>query len=210
MSVLRVLLLGAGICLLWLFWQSSPEPRKVTTSAAGVSQPMMTPVSAPSPQPPPPPPPPPPSTKHRADVGATSTTVPVPVPADFVRLDGDELILALDAMDQLNDAGRIDFFARQLRAEPRSDVSLQAEQQLTELLQNKAQIFRQSALSRIDCGEFFCLVVAPVPQQDALFNEFQQHSKTLSFGSGGFYNFESNGELYNGLVLSLKENTSLQ
>ena len=201
MSVLRVLLLSAGICLLWLFWQSSPEPRKDTTSAAEVSQPMMTPVSAPSPQPPP-------STKHRADVGATRTTVPVP--ADFVRLDGDELILALDAMDQLNDAGRIDFFARQLRAEPRSDVSLQAEQQLTELLQNKVQIFRQSALSRIDCGEFFCLVVAPVPQQDALFNEFQRHSKTLSFGSGGFYNFESNGELYNGLVLSLKENTSLQ
>lgn len=203
MSVLRVLLLGAGICLLWLFWQSSPEPRKDTTSATEMSQPTMTPVSAPSPQPPP-------STKHRTDVGATSTTVPVPVPADFVRLDGDELILALSAMDQLNDAGRIDFFARQLRAEPRSDVSLQAEQQLTELLQNKVQIFRQSALSRIDCGEFFCLVVAPVPQQDALFNEFQQHSKTLSFGSGGFYNFESNGELYNGLVLSLKENTSLQ
>ncbi|MFC0049371.1 hypothetical protein [Rheinheimera tilapiae] len=203
MSVLRVLLLGAGICLLWLFWQSSPEPRKDTTSATEMSQPMMTPVSAPSPQPPP-------STKHRADVGATSTTVPVPVPADFVRLDGDELILALDAMGQLNDAGRIDFFARQLRAEPRSDLSLQAEQQLTELLQNKVQIFRQSALSRIDCGEFFCLVVAPVPQQDALFNEFQRHSKTLSFGSGGFYNFESNGELYNGLVLSLKENTSLQ
>lgn len=203
MSVLRVLLLGAGICLLWLFWQSSPEPRKDTTSATEMSQPMMTPVSAPSPQPPQ-------STKHRADVGATSTTVPVPVPADFVRLDGDELILALDAMDQLNDAGRIDFFARQLRAEPRSDLSLQAEQQLTELLQNKVQIFRQSALSRIDCGEFFCLVVAPVPQQDALFNEFQRHSKTLSFGSGGFYNFESNGELYNGLVLSLKENTSLQ
>lgn len=202
MSVLRVLLLGAGICLLWLFWQSSPEPRKNTSSATEVSQPTMTPVSAPSPQLPPPP------TKHRADVGATSRTVPVP--ADFVRLDGDELILALDAMDQLNDAGRIDFFARQLRAEPRSDVSLQAEQQLTELLQNKVQIFRQSALSRIDCGEFFCLVVAPVPQQDALFNEFQQHSKTLSFGSGGFYNFESNGELYNGLVLSLKENTSLQ
>lgn len=207
MSVLRVLLLGTGICLLWLFWQSSPEPRKDTTNAAEVSQPMMTPVSAPSPQLPPLP-----STKHRADIGATSTTVPVPVPvpADFVRLDGDELILALDAMDQLNDAGRIDFFARQLRAEPRSDVSLQAEQQLTELLQNKVQIFRQSALSRIDCGEFFCLVVAPVPQQDALFNEFQRHSKTLSFGSGGFYNFESNGELYNSLVLSLKENTSLQ
>ncbi len=203
MSVLRVLLLGTGICLLWLFWQSSPEPRKDTTSATEMSQPTMTPVSAPSPQLPPP-------TKHRADVGATSRTVPVPVPADFVRLDGDELILALDAMDQLNDAGRIDFFARQLRAEPRSDVSLQAEQHLTELLQNKVQIFRQSALSRIDCGEFFCLVVAPVPQQDALFNEFQQHSKTLSFGSGGFYNFESNGELYNGLVLSLKENTSLQ
>jgi hypothetical protein len=208
MSVLRVLLLGAGICLLWLFWQSSPEPRKDTTSATEMSQPMMTPVSTPPPSPSPPPPPPPPSTKHRADVGATSTTVPVP--ADFVRLDGDELILALDAMDQLNDAGRIDFFARQLRAEPRSDVSLQAEQQLTELLQNKVQIFRQSALSRIDCGEFFCLVVAPVPQQDALFNEFQRHSKTLSFGSGGFYNFESNGELYNSLVLSLKENTSLQ
>lgn len=204
MSVLRVLLLGAGICLLWLFWQSSPEPNKDTTSATEMSQPTMTPVSAPSPKLPPPPP----STKHRADVGATSATVPVP--ADFVRLDGDELILALSAMDQLNDAGRIDFFARQLRAEPRSDVSLQAEQQLTELLQNKVQIFRQSALSRIDCGEFFCLVVAPVPQQDALFNEFQQHSKTLSFGSGGFYNFESNGELYNGLVLSLKENTSLQ
>ncbi len=204
MSVLRVLLLGAGICLLWLFWQSSPEPRKDTTSAADVSQPTMTPVSAPSPQLPPPPP----STKDRADAGATSTTVPAP--ADFVRLDGDELVLSLDAMDQLKDAGRIDFFARQLRAEPRSDVSLQAEQQLTELLQNKVQIFRQSALSRIDCGEFFCLVVAPVPQQDALFNEFQRHSKTLSFGSGGFYNFESNGELYNGLVLSLKENTSLQ
>ena len=203
MSVLRVLLSGAGICLLWLFWQSSPEPRNDTFSAAEVSQPIMTPVSAPSPQLPPPA-----STKDRADVDATSTTVPVP--ADFIRLDGDELILTTDAMDQLNDAGRIDFFARQLRAEPRSDASLQAEQQLTELLQNKVQIFRQSALSRIDCGEFFCLVVAPVPQQDALFNEFQQHSKTLSFGSGGFYNFESNGELYNGLVLSLKENTSLQ
>ena len=202
MSVLRVLLLGAGICLLWLFWQSSPEPRKDTTSAAEVSQPTMTPVSAPSPQLPPA------STKDRADVDATSTTVPVP--ADFIRLDGDELILTTDAMDQLNDAGRIDFFARQLRAEPRSDASLQAEQQLTELLQNKVQIFRQSALSRIDCGEFFCLVVAPVQQRDALFNEFQQHSKTLRFGSGGFYNFESNGELYNSLVLSLKENTSLQ
>ncbi len=203
MSVLRVLLLGAGICLLWLFWQSSPEPRNDTSSAAEVSQPIMTPVSAPSPQLPPPA-----STKDRADVDATSTTVPVP--ADFIRLDGDELILTTDAMDQLNDAGRIDFFARQLRAEPRSDASLQAEQQLTELLQNKVQIFRQSALSRIDCGEFFCLVVAPVQQRDALFNEFQQHSKTLRFGSGGFYNFESNGELYNSLVLSLKENTSLQ
>jgi hypothetical protein len=204
MSVLRVLLLGAGICLLWLFWQSSPEPRKDTTSAADVFQPTMTPVSAPSPQLPPPPP----STKDRADAGATSTTVPAP--ADFVRLDGDELVLSLDAMDQLNDAGRIDFFARQLRAESRSDASLQAEQQLTELLQNKVQIFRRSALSRIDCGEHFCLVIAPVQQQNALFNEFQQHSKTLSFGSGGFYNFESNGELYNSLVLSLKENTSLQ
>lgn len=204
MSVLRVLLLGAGICLLWLFWQSSPEPRKDTTSAADVSQPTMTPVSAPSPQLPPPPP----STKDRADAGATSTTVPAP--ADFVRLDGDELVLSLDGMDQLNDASRIDFFARQLRAESRSDASLQAEQQLTELLQNKVQIFRRSALSRIDCGEHFCLVIAPVQQQDALFNEFQQHSKTLSFGSGGFYNFESNGELYNSLVLSLKENTSLQ
>jgi hypothetical protein len=204
MFVLRVLLLGAGICLLWLFWQSSPEPRKDTISAADVSQPTITPVSAPSPQLPPPPP----STKDRADAGATSTTVPAP--ADFVRLDGDELVLSLDAMDQLNDAGRIDFFARQLRAESRSDASLQAEQQLTELLQNKVQIFRRSALSRIDCGEHFCLVIAPVQQQDALFNEFQQHSKTLSFGSGGFYNFESNGELYNSLVLSLKENTSLQ
>lgn len=204
MFVLRVLLLGAGICLLWLFWQSSPEPRKDTISAADVSQPTMTPVSAPSPQLPPPPP----STKDRADAGATSTTVPAP--ADFVRLDGDELVLSLDAMDQLNDAGRIDFFARQLRAESRSDASLQAEQQLTELLQNKVQTFRRSALSRIDCGEHFCLVIAPVQQQDALFNEFQQHSKTLSFGSGGFYNFESNGELYNSLVLSLKENTSLQ
>ena len=139
MSVLRVLLLGAGICLFWLFWLCSPEPRKDTTSATEVSQPTMTPVSTPSPQLPLPPP----STKDRADVDATSTTVPVPVPADFVRLDGDELILALDAMGQLNDAGRIDFFARQLRAEPRSDVSLQAEQQLTELLQNKVQIFRQ-------------------------------------------------------------------
>jgi hypothetical protein len=204
MFVLRVLLLGAGICLLWLFWQSSPEPRKDTISAADVSQPTITPVSAPSPQLPPPPP----STKDRADAGATSTTVPAP--ADFVRLDGDELVLSLDAMDQLNDAGRIDFFARQLRAESRSDASLQAEQQLTELLQNKVQTFRRSALSRIDCGEHFCLVIAPVQQQDALFNEFQQHSKTLSFGSGGFYNFESNGELYNSLVLSLKENTSLQ
>lgn len=145
-----------------------------------------------------------------ADQAKASETNELPTPADFARLDGEELVLTLDAMDQLNDAGRIDFFARQLRAEPRSDASLQAEQQLTELLQNKVQIFRRSALSRIDCGEHFCLVVAPVPQQDALFNEFQQHSKTLSFGSGGFYNFKSNGELYNGLVLSLKENTSLQ
>jgi len=32
----------------------------------------------------------------------------------------------------------------------------------------------------------------------------------LKFGAGGFYHFESNGELYNSLILSLKENTTLQ
>jgi hypothetical protein len=203
MSVLRFLLLAAALCLFWLVWPFSAGSGKAQSSFGAAPQPTPALVSGP-----PAPVLPPPVAKIHAAVPATAEVVPAPV--DFVRLDGDELVLSLDAMDQLNDAGRIDFFARQLRAEPRSDVSLQAEQQLTELLQNKVQIFRQSALSRIDCGEFFCLVVAPVPQQDALFNEFQQHSKTLSFGSGGFYNFESNGELYNGLVLSLKENTSLQ
>ena len=203
MSVLRVLLLAAALCLFWLVWPFSAGSGKAQSSFGAAPQPTPALVSGP-----PAPVLPPPVAKIHAAVPATAEVVPAPV--DFVRLDGDELVLSLDAMDQLNDAGRIDFFARQLRAEPRSDASLQAEQQLTELLQNKVQIFRRSALSRIDCGEFFCLVVAPVPQQDALFNEFQQHSKTLSFGSGGFYNFESNGELYNGLVLSLKENTSLQ
>ncbi len=119
-------------------------------------------------------------------------------------------MLKLNGMKQLNDAGRIDSFAKALRAEPRSDASLTAERQLTELLQTKIQTFRQSALSRIDCGEYFCLVVAPVQQPDQLFNEFLQHSKTLSFGSGSFYNFHSNGELYNSLILSLKANTSIQ
>ncbi|TXH95961.1 MAG: hypothetical protein E6Q75_09025 [Rheinheimera sp.] len=138
------------------------------------------------------------------------STKTVPQPADFVQFDGEELVLKLNGMKQLNDAGRIDSFAKALRAEARSDASLAAERQLTELLQTKVQTFRQSALSRIDCGEYFCLVVAPVQQQDELFNEFLQHSKPLHFGSGSFYNFQSNGELYNSLILSLKANTSIQ
>lgn len=136
--------------------------------------------------------------------------ITVPQPADFVQFDGGELVLKLNGMKQLNDAGRIDSFAKALRAEPRSDASLAAERQLTELLQTKVQTFRQSALSRIDCGEYFCLVVAPVQQPDQLFNEFLQHSKPLRFGSGSFYNFQSNGELYNSLVLSLSANTVIQ
>lgn len=139
-----------------------------------------------------------------------NTSTAVPQPADFVQFDGEELVLKLNGMKRLNDAGRIDSFAKALQAEPRSDASLAAERQLTELLQTKIQTFRQSALSRIDCGEYFCLVVAPVQQPDQLFNEFLQHSKTLSFGSGSFYNFHSNGELYNSLILSLRANTSIQ
>lgn len=138
------------------------------------------------------------------------STETVPQPADFVQFDGGELVLKLNGMKQLNDAGRIDSFAKALRAEPRSDASLAAERQLTELMQTKVQTFRQSALSRIDCGAHFCLVVAPVQQPDELFNEFLQHSKTLSFGSGSFYNFHSNGELYNSLILSLSANTVIQ
>ncbi|MDZ7867980.1 MAG: hypothetical protein U5L02_02050 [Rheinheimera sp.] len=208
MSVLRFLLLAAALCLFWLVWPFATGSGTAPSRVAAAPQPSAALVSGePTPELPPPA-----ATNHTAKIhtAVPATTEVVPVPADFVRLDGDELVLSLDAMDQLNDAGRIDFFARQLRAEPRSDASLQAEQQLTELLQNKVQIYRRSALSRIDCGEFFCLVLAPVPQQDALFHEFQQHSKTLRFGSGGFYNFNSNGELYNLLILSLKENTSLQ
>lgn len=157
-----------------------------------------------------------PQTEHRQSAVTNNSedfgrTLPaVPQPADFVHFDGEELVLTLSGLKQLNDAGRIDSFAKALHAEQRSDTSLDAERQLTELLQTQVQTFRQSALSRIDCGEYFCLVVAPVQQQDQLFNEFLQHSKTLSFGSGSFYNFQSNGELYNSLILSLKANTSIQ
>lgn len=157
---------------------------------------------------------PPPTVQGAAAGGSISeefvSTETMPQPADFVQFDGEELVLKLNGMKQLNDAGRIDDFAKTLRAESRSDASLAAERQLTELLQTKVQTFRQSALSRIDCGEYFCLVVAPVQQPDELFNEFLQHSKPLRFGSGSFYNFHSNGELYNSLILSLKANTAIQ
>lgn len=157
-----------------------------------------------------------PQTEHRQSAGTNnsedfvSSFTAMPQPADFIHFDGEELVLTLSGLKQLNEAGRIDSFAKALRAEQRSDTSLDAERQLTELLQHKVQVFRQSALSRIDCGEYFCLVVAPVQQPDELFNEFLQHSKTLGFGSGSFYNFQSNGELYNSLILSLKANTSIQ
>ncbi len=132
-----------------------------------------------------------------------------PKPEDFFIVDGKELVLKLDNMNRLNDVSRIDSFAKQLRAETRSVDSLAEERRLTEFLQSKIQTFRRSGLSRIDCGEYFCLFVAPVSRKNELFDEYMSSGERNNFGSGGFYNFESNGEKYNSIVISLKEDTSL-
>lgn len=133
----------------------------------------------------------------------------LPKPEDFFIMDGKELVLKLDDMNRLNDVSRIDTFAKQLRAETRSEDSLAEERRLTEFLQSKIQTFRRSGLSRIDCGEYFCLFVAPVSRKNELFDEYMSSGERNNFGSGGYYNFESNGEKYNSIVISLKEDTSL-
>ncbi len=136
-------------------------------------------------------------------------TEKLPQPEDFFIVDGKELVLKLDPMNQLNDISRIDTFAKQLRAETRSEDSLAAERQLTEFLQSKIQTFRRSGLSRIDCGEYFCLFVAPVNRKNELFDEYMSSRERNNFGSGGYYNFESNGEKYNSIVISLKKDAFL-
>lgn len=129
----------------------------------------------------------------------------------FTIKEGDTEIINAAPLSRLNDLDKFDAFGQKLSEEneTRSEKSVYEELRLKEFLQEKVPTFKNSPVSRIYCAERYCLFVSTVNKDDELFLDFMRMSKKNEFGSGGFFNFESNGEKFNSVIISLQPGQSV-
>lgn len=132
-------------------------------------------------------------------------------PTSFTMRDGTTEVLNTAPLSTFNDLDKFDAFGQKILAqnEPRSDQSIHEELRLKEFLQEKVLAFKNAPVRRFYCTERYCVFVAAVKKEDELFAEFMKAAQKNEFGSGGFFNFESNGEKFNSVIVSLQPGQSV-
>lgn len=144
---------------------------------------------------------------------ASETIIPEEIidPTSFTMRDGTTEVLNTAPLSTFNDLDKFDAFGQKILAqnEPRSDQSIREELRLKEFLQEKVLAFKNAPVRRFYCTERYCVFVAAVKKEDELFAEFMKAAQKNEFGSGGFFNFESNGEKFNSVIVSLQPGQSV-